>query len=84
MQRRQFFYSSFMVGLSSFGLATQLSAQTSQRLYDKYREPPLSEDALKKLPASRDEHSGIPIRTSIKNLNLKYRDAPRMPGFPAG
>jgi Protein of unknown function with PCYCGC motif len=144
MQRRQFFHSSFLVGLSSFGLATQLSAQTTQRSYDKYREPPLSEDALKTLPASfqeaylfaktnpkilkqfpcycgcgqsvghksnldcfvfadgvynshgsrcdvcvdvaltakRDGHSGIPIRTSIKNLNLKYRGAPRMTGFP--
>ena len=144
MRRRQFFASSFIVGLSTFGLSTQLFAQTSQSLYGKYPEPPLSKEVLKKLPptfqeaylfakanpkilkqftcycgcgqsvghksnldcfvfadgvynshgsrcdvcvdvaltAKHDEQSGIPIRTSIKQLNLKYKGAPKMLGFP--
>ncbi len=145
MRRRQFFASSLIVSLSSFGLGTRLFAQPSQRLYDKYPEPPLSQEALKNLPpafqeaylfaktnpkllkqfpcycgcgqsvghrsnldcfvfadgvynshgsrcdvcvdvaltAKHNGHLGIPIQTSIKQLNLKYKGAPRMLGFPA-
>lgn len=35
------------------------------------------------LTAERDARAGINVRESIQKLNLKYKDAPRMPGFQA-
>ena len=33
------------------------------------------------LTAERNARAGISVQESIRQLNLKYRDAPRMPGF---
>ncbi len=35
------------------------------------------------LTVQQDDQSKIPINQSIKKLNLRYKNAPRMPGFPA-